>query len=227
MTPTLLWVAVTVAVYWAAAYAFARARHALWALPVVTGTAAVLVVLSLAHVPYADYASATSGLRWLSGPAVISLAVPLYRQTAVMRPWIVPLLVATLAGSATSIAATWVLASLLHLPSAWLVSLLPKSVTMPIAMGAAQNLGGSPALAALAVAFTGVAGRWMTPLLLRLARIRDPQVEAFALGLSAHAIGTARVMQRQPQALAFAALAMGLNGVCTALLLLAVAGVLH
>jgi putative effector of murein hydrolase len=227
MTSTLLWLAVTVAVYLAAAYGFARSRHALWALPVVTGTTAVLLVLSLAQVPYADYARATSGLRWLSGPAVISLAVPLYRQTAVMRPWIVPLLLATLAGSATSIAATWVLASWLHLPPAWVVSLLPKSVTMPIAMGAAHNLGGVPALAALAVAFTGVAGTCLTPPLLRLAGIRSPQVEAFALGLSAHAIGTARVIQRQPQALAFAALAMGLNGVCTALLLLAVASALR
>ena len=41
-------------------------------------------------------------------------------------------------------------------------------------------------------------------------------VQGFALGLTAHAIGTARGLQMHPTVGAFAALAMGLNGVATA-----------
>ena len=59
---------------------------------------------------------------------------------------------------------------------------------------------------------------------LSLARVHDPAVRGFALGVAAHGIGTARAFQVSEQTGAFAALAMGLNGLLTALLLPAIAG---
>ena len=70
----------------------------------------------------------------------------------------------------------------------------------------------------MAVAITGIAGAVMAGPLLRLLRVRDPAVRGFAIGLTAHAIGTARELQVHPTAGAFAALAMGLNGVARAVL---------
>lgn len=219
MSTMLPWVLLTALAYAAAVALFVRSGGAVWALPVVTGTTVVLLALGLSDTRYVDYADATRWLRWLSGPAVISLAVPLYRQAALLRRLVGPLLLATLAGCATSIIATWALASLAGLPPAWVWSLVPKSATMPIAMATAQSLGGTAALVALAVVVTGVTGTLLTPLLLRGAGATDERVEAFTLGLAAHAIGTAQVVRTQPTTLAFAALAMGLNGVATAMLL--------
>jgi len=75
-------------------------------------------------------------------------------------------------------------------------------------------------LSALGIAWaTGISGTMMAPLLCRVLRLRDPAVEGFAIGLTAHAIGTARAIQLNPTAGAFSALAMGLNGVATAVLM--------
>lgn len=95
----------------------------------------------------------------------------------------------------------------------------PKSATIPIALPMAERFGGTPSLAAVAVAITGISGTMMAPLLCRVLRLKDPAVQGFAIGLTAHAIGTARAIQLNPTAAAFSALAMGLNGVATAVLM--------
>ena len=89
---------------------------------------------------------------------------------------------------------------------------------MPIAIGVAEKIGGSPSLAAVAVALTGIGGAIMARGILNLLRIDDPAVRGFAVGITSHAVGTARAIQVNETAGAFSALAMGLNGVATALL---------
>jgi putative effector of murein hydrolase len=96
------------------------------------------------------------------------------------------------------------------------LSLAPKSVTTPIAMGIAERIGGLPSLTAVLVITTGilgaVAGRYLFDAL-RIARPGDPRLRH---GVTAHGIGTARAFQESEQAGAFAALAMGMNGLLTA-----------
>ena len=114
---------------------------------------------------------------------------------------------------------TLLLAQGLGSPKPFALSLAPKAATMPIAMQAAERAGGLPAVAALAVVATGVLGTLFAGPVLRLLRLDDATTRSFALGLVAHAIGTARALQTHPGSVAFAALAMGLNGVCTALVI--------
>jgi putative effector of murein hydrolase len=171
------------------------------------------------------YAEATRVLRWLTGPAIIALAVPLYRQAALLRRLAVPLLVALAAGCTVSVLGTVALCWLLGTPMPFALSLAPKAATMPMAMLAAERAGGVPAVAAMAVVATGVLGTLLAGPLMRWLRVGDGHedgahgeiVRSFTLGLVAHAIGVARVLQTHPGSVAFAALAMGLNGIATAL----------
>ncbi len=219
MSTTVVWSLLTLAAYLAALRAYRRSGYRpLW-LPVVSGTALVVGLLLLTGTEYPVYAQATQALRWLSGPAIIALAVPLYRQAALLRRLALPLLGALLVGCITSVLTTMGLALILGAPLEVVLSLAPKSATMPIAMAAAERVGGMPALAALAVVATGMAGTLLVGPLLRRLRIADDAVQAFTLGLTAHAIGVARVLQTRPETVAFAALAMSLNGVATALVL--------
>jgi len=103
-------------------------------------------------------------------------------------------------------------------------SLAPKSVTTPIAMGIAEKIGGLPSLTAVLVIFTGVLGAIVAGKVFAIARISDPAIRGFSLGVASHGIGTARAFQVDEQTGAFAALAMGLNGLLTALLLPVIAG---
>lgn len=66
--------------------------------------------------------------------------------------------------------------------------------------------------------------RHTTTRLLNLLRIREYSVRGFATGIAAHGIGTARAFQVNPEAGAFSALGMGLNGVLTAVLVPLLAG---
>lgn len=100
-----------------------------------------------------------------------------------------------------------------------LLSLAPKSVTTPIAMGIAERVGGHPSLAAVMVIVTGILGAIVAQTLYRWLGVRDSAVGGFALGVAAHGIGTARAFQINDTMGAFAALGMGLNGLLTASLL--------
>ena len=100
-----------------------------------------------------------------------------------------------------------------------IASLAPKSVTAPVAMGIAEQLGGIPALAAVFAVLTGLVGAITAKLLLDAARIRPPAVRGFALGTASHGVGAARALQVHPDAGAYAALALGLQVLLAALLM--------
>ena len=217
MSSSTLWLPATLAVYVLSLQLYGRCGHPVWALPVLTGTAGVVGLLTITGTAYPVYAEATRALRWLAGPAIIALAVPLYRQARLLRRLVAPLSLALLAGCAAAVIGSVTMARALGASRELTLSLAPKSATMPIAMAAAERVGGVPALAAMAVVATGVIGTVVTGPLLRRLHITDERIHSFTLGLTAHAIGTARTLQTQPATVAFAALAMSANGVATAL----------
>jgi putative effector of murein hydrolase len=145
--------------------------------------------------------------------------VPLYSQFDRLRALALPLAGALIAGSLTAIGSVIGIAWLLGASESTLLSLAPKSVTAPIAMGIAEKIGGIPSLTAVLVIMTGVSGAMMAKYVLDALRIRDHGVRGFAVGLAAHGIGTARAFQVSEQAGAFAGLGMGLNGLTTAILM--------
>jgi putative effector of murein hydrolase len=100
-----------------------------------------------------------------------------------------------------------------------LMTMAPKSVTSPIAMLVAEQIGGVAALAAVFVLITGVVGAMVGPALLTLLRVHGPEARGMALGMTAHAVGTSVALQESEECGAFAALAMSLMGVATAVFL--------
>jgi predicted murein hydrolase (TIGR00659 family) len=219
----LLWLAVTLVVYTAAAAVQRRAGGAALANPVLVAVVALVAVLSATGTSYATYFEGAQFVHFLLGPAVVALAVPLHRELARIRARARSLGIALLAGSATAAATAIVTARLLGGSRPTLLSLAPKSTTAPVAMGVAEKLGGIPSLTAGLVVLTGLLGAVLGPATLRALRVRDPAAAGFALGVTAHGIGTARAFQMSERAGAFAAVGMGLNALVTALLVPAIA----
>lgn len=214
----LPWLVLTLLAYAGALALYRRSGAHPLLIPVLTAVAAIVAVLLATGTPYATYRQGVELLSFLVGPATVALAVPLFAQRGRIRQLWRPLGVALLVGCTVAIASALLLAWALGGTRETLMSLAPKSATMPIALPVAERMGGLPSLAAVAVAVTGIAGAVLAAPLLRLLRVQDPAVRGFAIGLTAHAIGTARELQVHPTAGAFAALAMGLNGVATAVL---------
>lgn len=214
----LPWLVLTMLAYTFTLAVYRRSGAHPLLIPPLTATALVVAVLLLTGTPYATYREGVSLLSFLIGPATVALAVPLFAQRERIRQLWRPIGVALLVGGTVAIVSALLIAWALGGTRETLMALAPKSATMPIALPVAKRMGGPASLAAVAVAITGIAGAVLAAPLMRLLRVHDPAVRGFAIGLTAHAIGTARELQVHPTAGAFAALAMSLNGVATAVL---------
>jgi len=157
-------------------------------------------------------------VHFLLGPATVALAIPLYRQLGQIMRSAGALAAGLLAGSVAAILASLAIGWALGASRPTIMSLAPKSVTSPIAMGVAEQIGGIPSLTAVLVILTGIAGAVGGAWLLDLLRVKDERARGVAMGTASHGIGTARALQIGEVTGAFSGLAMGLNGVATALL---------
>ncbi|MDT8893795.1 LrgB family protein [Halomonas sp. I1] len=188
--------------------------------PVTLSIAILIGFLLLVDMDYATYFEGAQFIHFLLGPATVALAIPLYDHRERVRRLLGPLLLACIAGIVTAVASTIGLAMLFGVRPETLLSLAPRSVTSPIAMGIAEQIGGIPSLAAGLVLLTGSIGCALGPGIFRLLRITDPAVQGFTMGLSAHGFGTAHSFARLGAvAGAFSGLSMGLTGLLTAFLL--------
>ncbi|MBK5935415.1 MAG: LrgB family protein [Halorhodospira halophila] len=196
-----------------------RLGNAPLAHPVLIATALLIPFLLLTGTDYDTYFEGAQFIHFLLGPATVALAVPLFDQLPRIRELLLPITVSVVAGSlAAALSAVWVGAAL-GASRETLLSLAPKSVTSPIAMGIAERLGGLPSLTAGLVLITGALGCLMAPLIFRLLRIHDEAARGLALGLSAHGFGTVQAFSSSAAAGAFAGLGLGLAGLVTAFLL--------
>jgi predicted murein hydrolase (TIGR00659 family) len=215
----LLALTITLVAYQAGQWVYRRVNLHPLANPVLLAVLALVALLQLSGVAYEDYFEGAQFVHFLLGPATVALAVPLYNQLKEMRRAAVPMLVALAVGSVTAAATAVATAWLFDAGERTLASLAPKSVTTPIAMGIADQIGGLPSLTAVLVILTGIIGAVFATWTLDALRIRDWRARGFATGVAAHGIGTARALQVNEVAGAFSSLAMGLNGVATAVLL--------
>lgn len=215
----LLGLTLTLLAYQGAVWINGRCRSHPLANPVLLAVIAIVALLWFTGTPYRTYFDGAQFVHFLLGPATVALAIPLYAQFDKLKRMAGPLLVALLAGSICAAVSAVLVGKLLGASDATLLSLAPKSVTTPIAMGIAEGLGGLPSLTSVLVILTGIVGAVGARYVYAALRIENDAVRGFALGLASHGIGTARAFQVSEQTGAFAALAMGLNGLLTALLL--------
>lgn len=218
-TPLLILGATTLTAlaYLLALWAYRRSGWSLL-LPVLVGSTIVISVLLAIDMPYSVYRRGAQPLAWLVGPATVALALPLFRQRARLGGLWWPVLGALLAGTVTAVVSAVGIAWLLGADWLLALSLAPKSATMPVAMPVAESIGGSAPLSAASVVLTGIAAAVLASSLFTLLGLRSNIVRGFALGLSAHAIGTARAFELGETAIGFSALAMGLTAISTSVL---------
>lgn len=214
----LLWLAVTLVAYQVAYAIYLRTgRHPL-VNPVFVSISLIITALLATRTPYPTYFDGARFVDFLIGPTTVAMAVPLYTHTGRLKTMLLPLAGSLLVGSATAVVSAVAIGWCFGASTETLLSLAPKSTTMPIAMGITETMGGSPSLTSLMVTLTGISGAIMAGGLLKLVRVDDLAIRGFAVGVTAHAIGTAYALQLGEVAVAFSALGMGLNGVVTALL---------
>jgi predicted murein hydrolase (TIGR00659 family) len=213
----------TLVVYIVAQALYARLGNAPWANPVMWSVVAIAGGLLATGVDYPTYFAGAQFIHFLLGPAVVALAWPLWLRRAELRRRLGRVLLASLLGGAAASLSALGLAWALGLPHDVVLSLAPKSVTAPVAMGIAEKIGGIPALSAVFAVLTGMVGALSGKYLFDLLRIGTTPggwaARGFALGTAAHGIGAARALHVNADAGAYAGLALGLQVVLAALLM--------
>lgn len=220
----LLHLTLTVCFFVLARWLYRKTGKRSWLNPVLLSVLAIVTVLILTDTPYSVYFEGAKFVHFMLGPATVALAIPLYRQWAALKRHPVALAVSLLTGSLTAVVSAIFIAKLGGVGNQALISIAPKSVTTPVAMGISETLGGLPSLTAVVVILTGILGASIGPWLLDKLRVTSPMAMGLAMGTASHGIGTGRAIYMGDVAAAFSGLAMGLNGLATTILLPALWG---
>ena len=178
-------------------------------------TILLIGVLTLFHIPYSAYERGGSLINLFLGPATACLAASIYNKIDLLRKNWLPVLAGCCAGVVTSVGSIFLMCRLFGLDRALTASLLPKSVTTPIASALAEANGGVVSIAVAAVIVSGILGNLLSPFLRRLFRVKDPLAAGLATGACSHALGTAKALEMGETEGAMSGLAIGVCGVLT------------
>jgi predicted murein hydrolase (TIGR00659 family) len=194
-----LWLALTLGVYVAALHVYARYRWTRGFPPVLVTIVVLAAVLAVTGRRYEDYLDGVRPLVLLLGPATVALALPLVRVARELRRALLPVVIALLVGTSVGLGSVWLIALAMGEHGEVALAMLPKSVTTPVALGLADQIGAAGSLAAVFSIVTGVLGASVGLPLLSLLRVRDRRARGLAMGVAAHGIGTARALDEHPR----------------------------
>lgn len=186
--------------------------------PLLVSMAIIIPILLLTHMPYARYFAGSSILNQLLQPAVVALALPLFEQMHQIRARWKSIISVCFVGSMTAMISGTAIALWMGATPQIAATIMPKSVTTPIAMAVSGSLHGIPAISAICVLIAGVFGAVFGHMLLDLFRIKTKASRGLAIGNASHALGTARAAELDFQEGAFSSLALVICGIITSLL---------
>ncbi len=188
--------------------------------PLLVATLLLMGYILIADIDMNTFLTDLSGIHLFLGPLIVSLAVPIVKQFNLIKKNILPIVVGSIVGAATSILAVYVLGDWLHLDQEILYSIIPKASTTPIAIEVSEQIGGIRAITVAVVVMTAVIGAVIIPIVVKLLKITDPRIIGMGLGTTSQAVGTAKALEIDATAGAISGVALVFTGIVTALIAL-------
>lgn len=164
--------------------------------PIVAVSAIIILFLFLLDIPYETYMIGGQWIEFLMGPAVVALALPLYKHYDMLKEYVKPILVGVTIGAFVGVTTGLFMAKALGFDREVILAIVPKSVTTPVAISIGETLGGPLSLTAVFVVIAGVSGSIISPLIFKLFKLQSPLGRGIGMGSASHAIGTAASMDR-------------------------------
>ncbi|MFO6297841.1 CidB/LrgB family autolysis modulator [Rahnella selenatireducens] len=186
--------------------------------PLLMSMVIIIPLLLVTNIPYTRYFAGSKILNDLLQPAVVALAFPLYEQLHQIRARWKSIISICFIGSIVAMTTGTAIALWMGATPEIAASVMPKSVTTPIAMATAQSIHGIPAISAVCVIFVGILGAVFGHSILNVLKITTKASRGLAMGTASHALGTARCAEMDYQEGAFSSLALVICGIITSLL---------
>ena len=183
--------------------------------PILIATILIIGFLTITGISYDTYKVGGDYISFFLGPVTVLLAVPLYRHIQALKNAWFPILAGIVVGSTVSIVCVIVCAKIFGISKALMLSLIPKSITIPMGSVVSEQIGGIPSITIVSIVITGITGAVTAPLVCRFFRIKNPVAQGVAIGTSSHALGTTKAMEIGEVQGAMSSLSIGVAGVVT------------
>lgn len=170
------------------------------------------------YITYDDYENGAGFINFLLGPATVALALPLYNNRHIIKDNLFVIASGIIVATVTGIVSIFVCGKIFGASDQVLLSMIPKSVTTPIAMDISSAIGGIPALTASCVIFTGMFGATINHKLLEALKVKNNIAIGLSIGASSHGLGTSVCANKNALQLAIGGASIGLTGIATSLL---------
>lgn len=180
----------------------------------------VLVIFFLTgfKIDLSDYNKGGQFISFFLAPATVILAVPLYKKIKLLKAYALPIVVGITTGTIVGITTIIILCHAFGLSKPLDVSMIPKSITVPIGVEVSKQLGGIPSVTVAAIILTGIIGAIIGPFVCKLFRIKDEVAVGVAIGTASHAVGTTKAIEMGETEGAMSSLSIGIAGIITVLL---------
>lgn len=186
--------------------------------PLLIAIGLTIAVLEVFHIPFENFDKGGDVVSMFLGPATAALALSIYRQLELLKKNFLPIFLGCLAGCVTSMGSVYLLCRLFGLDDSLTASLLPKSVTTPIAMELSEQAGGVVPITVAMVVVTGILGAVAAPLLIRVFHVKNPIAAGVGLGAASHAVGTSKAIELGEVQGAMSGISLSISGILTVLL---------
>lgn len=203
----LIIVIATYLIYKAAKFIYKKVNFALFH-PLLLSPILLIGMIYIAGISANQYLHDSRLLTELLGPATVAFAVPIYKNLAIVKKYMGTILISITSGTLVAIFSTLVLSKMIHLNYDFIYSILPRSITTPIAIEVSKEIGGLPTLTTVFVIITGVTGGIVGPKVLKWLSIKSPIAKGLALGMGAHGVGTNKALEFGKQEATYSSLAM-------------------
>ncbi|MYL29668.1 LrgB family protein [Halobacillus halophilus] len=217
MSTALLMMVMTVAIYLATLFVYRRHRR-LYTTPVIVSTALIVIILLVFHLSYETYMTGGKWIDRLLGPAVVALAYPLYQFWDILKKMFVPIMTGTVIGAVVGIVSGLLLSKWAGFSDLIIHSIVPKSVTTPVAMSISESTGGVMPLTAVFVMIAGIGGLLIHPFVLKVSGLTHRIGRGVGMGSASHAIGTSASMERDTMEGSISTVAMVLSAVIVSII---------
>lgn len=218
-TTPLVWLIITLGAFKIGIIIYEKFNKNTFLQPIIVSYFMIITLIFLTNTSYERYFESVQIIHFFLGTATVALALPLYKNLKYIKELILPIILTLIVAGTFSIVFTLLLLWLFDAQLSTILSMTTKSVTAPIAIITSEQIGAIPSLAVGFIIITGILGALFGNMIFKVLKIKHDSSKGFALGLVSHAIGTARAIEISEKAGAFSALAMGLVGVLTAIVL--------
>ena len=202
----------TILLFYVMNFVYRRFTYPLF-IPILSTTIVIVIILITSKVPYDTYMSGGQWINKLLGPAVVGMAYPLYIHRDKILKYIVPIFLSVLSALFSGLISITILSKLLSFEKSILLSLLPKSITSPVAIPISEEIGGIPSLTAVFVIFAGLVGAILGPAIFRICRIDKAISRGISMGSASHGIGVSKLGEYGEETLTMGSVSMTLSAI--------------